>query len=214
LQLTILTPILDKIANKNNKIINILIISISPIYLIIIDIIRIVLLKDISHVGEIFPAWLSFYYIGILYRNNSIRELNNKKSVIYNVISLITLIIFIFCIDIFLYYKVGMSYNYVTSQIKLISFIYSIFMIYLIMKIRHINIKTNNILVELGNYSYGIYYVHTGVIMVLNKILSYLSINYYCELLIKIVLVITISYFGIKIFKRMTKGKVDKVFGI
>ena len=95
----------------------------------------------------------------------------------------------------------GMTEGFASSQIKISSFIYTFAIINLLFVVKPYikNIKITW-LKNIGNISYGIYYVHTLWISVTNKLLSYLTIlNDFLPLfqLIQVVSTIILSYLSI-----------------
>jgi peptidoglycan/LPS O-acetylase OafA/YrhL len=111
------------------------------------------------------------------------------------------------------------------SQIKMSSIIYSLTIINLIIQIKNkiiikenkssINITTK-LLLELGNYSYGIYFIHCFWILIITKIFKYyiININFIIYSFLELILVVLLSYISIRVVKKIMKNEIaEKVFG-
>lgn len=208
-QLILITPFLVKVVQSKKKIINIIVIFITPVWLILIGFFYIKYNYQIPLRGTIFFGWILYYYIGIYCKINSkqLKIINypNKKVLVLG----IPLIICITILNVYMY-KAGVNYTHITSQLKISNMIYIIYAIMLILCFVN---RTRNIkyLVNLGDLSFGIYFVHTYFIKIYNH---FFDINhYYVYLLIGIIFVTAFSYYSISIFKKITKGRFDKILG-
>lgn len=116
---------------------------------------------------------------------------------------------------LFIYKYDDNYYRYCTSQLSVLNMIYSILIILVVLNIE--KLYRSNILFraleKIGDNSYGIYFVHVACIIVLNKLISSLSINVFVYYFIETILVTLISYYGIKLFKLITKNKFDRFLG-
>ena len=207
LQLILITPLLIKVMDKNSRFINLSIIMLTPIYTCINGLFNYYTKTNFPLYATLFPAWISFYYMGMLYNKQigKIKKINSKF------IFFITSVILIINISVNLIeYWNGMSYSYCTSQIKLSNSIYIICIAFSIIAILNIvNTKKikSNVLSKIGDNSFGIYFMHLILIKLLKKIFE--DIN--CILIVKssIIAVITliICVVLIKIINELTKNK-------
>lgn len=208
IQLIILSPVLVKIINSKNIFKNLSIIIITPIYLIVIAILQYCYKITIPQYMTIFCAWLLYYYIGIIFNvykdKICIKITNLKLFCIW-----ISFIIIVSILNMILLNKRIVDYSYLTSQVRIINLVYIILCILIVFKNQEKN-RCNKILVELGNYSFGIYFVHTYFTHILNKLTDF---NYFLKIIIGVFGVTVVSYYFIKIFKKITKNKFDKILG-
>lgn len=210
-QLIILTPIFTYIYNKNNKILNLCILSITPLYTFINGIFNYYLEKNIPLYATLFFAWISFYYLGILFRNTNLNKFKKRWIIVLTLVILILNI----GINLFEYINLNLSYSYCTSQIKLSNTIYIMVVIFTIFTIynKHNNNLKSNFLTKIGDNSFGIYFIHLFFISIFNKVL----INIDCINIVKSVIITILSIIGsiafIKIFNILTKNKLKKYLG-
>lgn len=209
IQLIILTPILVKIINSKKRYLNIIIIAITPVYLLLLAILNINYNMQLPQYQTIFFAWIIYYYLGIYYKMNKERiEAKLKPIKCLKYVYLPLLIVFSI-INLYMY-KLGVNYSYVTSQVKILNMIYIVLAIILIIKYSKNSNKTNW-LTNLGDLSFGIYFIHTYFITIYNHIFYFN--NYFINLVIGIIFVVLLSYFSIIVFKKLTKNKFDKILG-
>ena len=138
-----------------------------------------------------------------------IRNWINKIKDKYLILSHIMLVITIGIINLISLYN-GVNFNFVTTQLKFTNLIYILSVILVILKFEN-KCKNIKFLVELGNLSFGIYFIHTYFI----KIYKHISILdcYYIDIIIGTIIVALVSYFTIRVFKKITKNKFDKILG-
>lgn len=175
-QLILLTPIILKMMNSNMKY---LLIIITPIYLLIINILLINNYDiQITKAATLFPAWLIFYYLGLKENINKKKERYTKSSLKLTIILLIIILIINIVIKEFAYMH-GVEYSICVTQIDILTMIYSIVTIKLIIKIKKIyNIDSKNkLLIEIGNYSFAIYLSHMLYIKIIKKFLEIANVN-------------------------------------
>lgn len=208
MQYIVMTPILIKILKSNKKFLNNCVILITPIYLIIIDILQIKFDYTLPMRGTIFPAWIIFYYLGLYYKMYK-EKLNMKFNSKLVIILPICIAILNSIINVFMHSK-GISYTYLTSQIKLTNMIYTIFIIFAICKLEN-KVKENEKIVKLGDLSFGIYLVHYYFTL----IYKYLNIfeNNILNTLFGTIIITIISYYSVYIIKKITKDKFIKILG-
>ena len=147
-----------------------------------------------------------YYYIGIYCKinKNNLKVSNYKSKDI--ILAGILLIICIIILNLYMY-KLGINYTHITSQLKITSMIYILYAIIVILNLAN---KTTNVkcLVNLGDLSFGIYFIHTYFIKIYNHVVN--INNYYIQLLLGIIIVTVCSYYSIIIFKKVTKGKLGR----
>lgn len=154
-----------------------------------------------------FPMWIFYYVIGMI--------IGNKKNTIN--LSLKSAII-MYPIGIVLQIMEGQIWNYfnnynmATTQIKLSNFITNIGVIFIISNLVNnefnINKKFYNILITIGDYSFGIYLTHMILVSIINKVSSSII---YIPTTISILL---IEYFGISLCYKLFNNKILKVIGL
>lgn len=178
-ELTLLTPLLMK-AVDNIKI-SVLILSITPVYLLITSAYRYYTRAELSWMGRDFCAWIIFYYFGILVKRFGWKEINKKFLVRLYFVALTISITEGFIVN----YKLGM-FSMAIGQINLTTMIYSMAVISLIMnrcrksranlslqndKTNTLNGKIPQALVYIGDISFGIYFCHTFALRCVSFIL-------------------------------------------
>lgn len=178
-ELTLLTPLLMK-AVDNIKI-SVLILSITPVYLLITSAYRYYTRAELSWMGRDFCAWIIFYYFGMLVKRFGWKEINKKFLVRLYFVALTISITEGFIVN----YKLGML-SMAIGQINLTTMIYSMAVISLIMnrcrksranlslqndKTNTLNGKIPQALVYIGDISFGIYFCHTFALRCVSFIL-------------------------------------------
>lgn len=178
-ELTLLTPLLMR--TVDNKKLSIVILSITPIYLLITSAYRYYTGAEFSWMGRDFCAWVIFYYFGMLIKRYGWKEINDKVLIGLYFVALTVSITEGFIVN----YKLGM-FSMAIGQINLTTMIYSLAVISLIMnqwrkssaKLSLYNDKTNTLngkipqaLVYIGDISFGIYFCHTFVLRCVSFIL-------------------------------------------
>ena len=106
----------------------------------------------------------------------------------------------------------GLSVGFAASQIKISSFLYALAIINLIFFKERMEVGRNfKLLLQLGDNSYGIYYVHMLWIMVTDKILPFFILPNHNFLIVyqfvQLTLTITLSIATIYIVKKLTGPK-------
>lgn len=124
----------------------------------------------------LFPAWFSFYYLGILarIRRNQVDTFIKKVGQPHWLIISCLLGI---CESIFLK-RIGYNTGFYMSQIRLMSYFYSVTVVCYLINKEEYHDKVNG-MVYIGNVSYGISYVHYFMLMIAGKFLS--SFSFYRE---------------------------------
>lgn len=151
-------------------------------------------------------GWFTYYYIGLLLGNKIIKkEYNIKKLIILYLLS-----IFVQMIEGYAWFKLG-EVNCGT-QIKLSSFLTS--SIFILIAYWYLNnkqlIKTNKILIKIGDYSFGIYISHIMIMMILGKIPIYSQIPF-C---LNSIIVLIITMLCVLIVNKICSKKTSKWLGL
>jgi peptidoglycan/LPS O-acetylase OafA/YrhL len=171
MQLVLLTPLLAKIAKQKKLVINFVIMAISPLFILCfyLGVLGGVIYKEMPWYMMFFPVWLSYYYLGILIGNKLyIIKTSSKRLIALIAIGLILQI----AEGIFWLHNTSVKDMYF-SQIRFTSYIQNIPTLLLIA--RYISSKgkrDRNILVKIGDASFGVYLLHPAFIMVCDKILA------------------------------------------
>lgn len=153
-----------------------------------------------------FPAWFCFYYLGLSARVNvnRIPELFRK---IGN-LRFLAGTFFIGCMEAVLLRAIGCSSSFCSSQLRFGSFLYSIVIIAYFYNKSSVNQEgglpfVRTILEKMGDCSYGIFYIHCLVLMIVGKVL--VRFDVYSNWLVfwgsRFVLTAIISWFLIRIMQ-------------
>ena len=126
LQLIAITPLLLKLANKNSKVINLFLLSITPIYTLINGFYNYYFHNNIYLYATLFLAWITFYYLGIIFKQKKIEFYKYRMVII--LCGVILSLVFGIIINIFEYNN-GLKYGYCVSQVKFTNSIYVLFVI-------------------------------------------------------------------------------------
>lgn len=171
MQLVLLTPLLAKIAKRKKPAINIIIMAISPLFILCfyLGVLSGVIYKEMPWYMMFFPVWLSYYYLGLLIGNKlHIIKASSKRLIVLIAIGLILQI----AEGIFWLHNTSVKDMYF-SQIRFTSYIQNIPTLLLIARYISSNGKRNRrILVKIGDASFGIYLLHPAFIMVCDKIIT------------------------------------------
>lgn len=117
-----------------------------------------------------FYAWIIFYELGILYRNVDKHKISKHAATL-----IVISIIFALTMSLFEAKIIFIKYNnleFAASAVKFSSFLYSGCFITGFLYIRQKVSKWSNLLVSLGNYSFGIYLIHMPVLWIVNDFLK------------------------------------------
>jgi peptidoglycan/LPS O-acetylase OafA/YrhL len=113
--------------------------------------------------------------------------------------------------ECYIFLSLGLPESFASSQIKISSFLYSLAILNLHFVIRKYSVlPLHKGLVYMGDYSYGIFYIHIFILMIVYKITFYipyiqnvLPINQLVQLTLSIIL----SVFFINIIKKIFGDK-------
>lgn len=218
-ELTLLTPLLAKAVD--NKKMSVLILSITPIYLLLTTGYRYITGNELSWMGRDFCAWLIFYYFGMLVKRYGWKEISEKVLIGLYFAALTISVTEGFIVN----YKFGM-FSMAIGQINLTTMIYSLVVISLIMnrwrkssanlssqnsKANTLKRKILQVLVYIGNNSFGIYFCHMFVLRCVSFVLRRVGIMDISQLpviqIIQFSLTLVGSLIGIYIVQRLDKNR-------
>lgn len=179
IQLILITPMLIKYIQKQRWGERLLW-ALTPIYLMYLYGFNIAAGKEPLLYSTLFPAWFIFYYLGLQLklRSDKIENLAQSIGKPWVVILMLALSI----VEGFGIFRLGLSIEFACSQIKVSSFLFSFsFALYLCnLNKGYTQTKTNSIRKVMkfaGDYSYGVFYIHCIIILILNKVISYTPIQ-------------------------------------
>ena len=152
LEFTLITPIIIKLINKNKTIVDVLLILITPIFLIL-NLIYNLLYNQLIPFYQYLPmSWFIYYYLGLVFKIRKNLFIKNFRIDI-KVLILINLInIIINLIE----YKF-LNYDFCISQIKLTNMGYTILLIYFIISKLNYDKERQSLISLIGDNSFGIY---------------------------------------------------------
>lgn len=206
LQYYLLLPLLQKINNIKGLTFSIVI---NILYFFALYIYRINLNQDIPNLyyALIFPAWLFFYQYGLYSGKYGLP----KKSVIW--IWFLILSIILILIESMIWFKEKHLVSFAISQLRVSSFIYSFFLINILVSYKFFKIK---FLSKIGLVSFGIYLTHMFLLVYLVLPLTTKKLIYDIQPVYQILilfLIILINYFAIYIFKKILPKKISHLLG-
>lgn len=175
-QLVILTPLFLHLLEK--KVWRIILYSITPVHLTIIYIFNIQVSPDIGPYGELFSAWLFFYLLGLDARAGRLETLIEHVKLWHVIIALVVAIAEAFLL---LHLTFGEP---VFNQIRFCNFFFvTVFDLWLLKISRSLDRDSLTGLwwyrlgVKLGDASYGIYFCHMAVLLIMEKILQMFNLS-------------------------------------
>lgn len=204
IQLILITPLILKYYNYCSF--RYILYSISIAYLIVYRILWIKFDFIIPLHEYYFVGWIIYYLEGIKYREllDNGKDLNEKNIVIKSIF--LYLVVYVYNLVIY----VNNGFEYALSQMNILNLIFSIQCFKLIFKFIKSKKMENNVLKNIGDESFGIYFIH---ILILRIVSLVLKSNEIYIILIRAVITIFTSYIVIKYFKRITKNKFDNILG-
>lgn len=167
LQLTVLTPWLVKLKNRR------WLYAITPIYLVALYIYNIITGEMPRLYETFFSAWFLFYILGMDCRNGKWDNVISKMKKCY-----IPILLCISLVEAAALLKAGCAIGFASSQIKISSLIYTAAIAMLLMKgkdRKQDSWMIKSILASIGDCSYGIFYVHMLVLLLIRKAVSVLG---------------------------------------
>lgn len=198
MQLTIITPWLVKVIKEDKKIKSILWI-ITPVYFVYLYMWNFIKGSSPRLYETLFPAWFGFYYLGIQVRCGLKFKYNGYIVIVAWLMS---------CVEALILRKFGGSIGFCTSQITMGSFLYSGAMLGWILKRAEEGVNSNKLLAKVGDCSYGIFYIHMAILMVVGKFIN--CDNWYSYWILRFVVTSVIS-FGIVYISQILLKKYNKL---
>jgi len=214
LQLTILTPLLTRC--MRNTYLNLVCLLITPVYLIWLYLYCFVYHQQFPLYLTLFPAWLIFYYLGMkLQRYPVPARPDSPGRDLFNAGWLAAGALLLSCIECYYLLAAGQCTFFAVSQVKISSFLYAAAVIHYFFVIRRYNPWAPPLLVKIGNYSFGIFFIHPFFLIVIDKILSWFPV--FCECLIGTHLIqlagaLLLSYYAVVIARRILGEKVARLW--
>lgn len=204
LQLTMLSPFLIRKINNNNK----RLFVVTPIYLVIMYLYSVIFGKQMPFYHMLFPAWFGFYYLGLWIKINGYKP-RVRKNIVKSVLICFTGLIFSI-LEGYVLLSIGFSVGFASSQIKITSFFYALALINFLESIKpYFDNKGMKLLKQIGDNSYGIYYVHMFWITISSKLLlgSVVLVENLPAFQLVQVVVVVFSSFSIFIVKKIIGKK-------
>lgn len=203
IQLFLITPYLISFINRNNnnkkKYYPILI---TLLYNILLEIISLVCKIEIPFYQYVFTAWISYYYLGLIIKDINMENDKNTK-INYLIFATLTLSL----IERIILYFVFEKYGLATSQLSIMN--YFVCMEILILFYKKCNNKNklseNNLLVKIGNYSFGIYLSHFLFLTIIKTFIMKITTNYYISIVLIFILTSFVSYLFCNIYYERIK---------
>ena len=222
-ELTLITPLLMKALDKRKW--SVIILTITPIYLILSCGYRYVTGAELAWMGRDFCSWIIFYYTGMLIKHYG---WSMKKQNALLTAYILTLLVSI-TEGMIVNFKLGM-FSMAIGQINVITMLYSLTVIALIMNCwaerqeksvqkyvgaesgyLGLKYRIRDALVYIGNISFGIYFCHTFVLRCVNFVLKRIGIMDVFPLpliqLTQFSLILIGSVAGIYIFHRIDEKR-------
>lgn len=194
MQLTVITPWLVKIVQQNGIISRILWL-VTPVYLGYLYTWNYIVGASPRLYETLFFAWFGFYYLGIQIRCGWKLKCNG-----YAVASTLLLS----GVEAVGLRAAGLDIGFYTSQITVGSFLYSVAVIGCFLKKSEISRRSYRLLSKIGDCSYGIFYIHMAVLMIVDRIIK--CENWYAYWILRFVLTASVSYIIVYIGQMILKN--------
>lgn len=211
LQLTIITPFLIRRIEKGRGAKYLFLVT--PLYLLILYLYFLIYKQQLPFYQIPFPAWFNFYYLGLWIKIKGYKPIFKRNNILNSIILCVAGLIFSI-IESYLLLSLGSTGGFASSQIKVSSFLYVFAIINLLIIIKpymeNLKIKW---LENIGDSSYGIYYIHMFWIIVSTKILSlipYIDGILPIYQLLQLIFVIFLSYISIQFTKKTIGDKISR----
>lgn len=170
MQLALLTPLLIKIARQKKWFLHTPILLIQPLFLACFysGVINGTIAQETPWYIMFFPAWLSYYYLGILIGN----DLLKIKTKNFTLVALVIIGVVLQIAEGFFWFNNTSVKDMYYSQIRITALLENIPLLLLITRyIRSKGEKVNKLLCKIGDASFGIYLLHPAFIMVCDKLI-------------------------------------------
>lgn len=194
IQLTVLTPWLVKII-KQNGIISRILWGVTPVYLVYLYAWNYIVGVSPRLYETLFPAWFGFYYLGIQVHCGW-KLKGNEYAVAATLL--------LSCVEAVGLRASGLDIGFYTSQITAGSFLYSVAMIGWFLKKSENSRRGCRLLSKIGDCSYGIFYIHMAVLMLVGRIIK--CENGCAYWILRFVLTVVISYIIVHIGQMVLKN--------
>lgn len=194
MQLTMMTPWLVKTVKQNGVISRILWL-VTPLYLMYLYAWNYIVGISPRLYETLFPAWFVFYYLGIHVRCGWKLKCNGYAAAGALALS---------CVEAVGLRAVGFDIGFYTSQITVGSFLYSVTIIGWLLKKNENNRSGCHLLSKIGDCSYGIFYIHMAVLMIVGRIIE--CENWYAYWTLRFVLTSFISYIVVHLAQMTLKN--------
>lgn len=193
-QLTVITPWLVKTVKQNGVISRILWL-VTPLYLMYLYAWNYIVGVSPRLYETLFPAWFGFYYLGIHVRCGWKLKCNGYAAAGALALS---------CVEAVGLRAVGFDIGFYTSQITVGSFLYAVTIIGWLLKKNENNRSGCRLLSKIGDCSYGIFYIHMAVLMIVGRIMQ--CENWYAYWALRFVLTSFISYIVVHLAQMTLKN--------
>lgn len=193
-QLTVITPWLVKII-KQNGIISRILWVVTPVYLVYLYAWNYIVGASPRLYETLFPAWFGFYYLGIQVRCGWKLKGNGY---------VVAAALLLSCVEAVGLRAAGLDIGFYVSQITAGSFLYSVAMIGCFLKKSENSCRECYLLTKIGDCSYGIFYFHMAVLMIVGRIIK--CENWYAYWVLRFVLTSFISYIVVRLAQVVLKN--------
>jgi peptidoglycan/LPS O-acetylase OafA/YrhL len=217
IQLTILTPVIHYIIAKRNNFIHYVFVLATPLYLLLIYYFTFTYKKLPPFYFCIFPAWFSYYYLGIYIKSNETIKQKIKTLLPVTIVALFLIALLFSCFESFIIFDWTKIQGFANSQIRFGTFFYSLVFIVLIFVLKPEKNTKSSLFSRIGDYSFGIYLIHGFVLAGLNYCLSFIRFPDYLFILwqsINVAFTISVSYYIICLLDRFLPDKAIKLIGL
>lgn len=209
IQLVLVTPLLAKIAKQKSKILDMIVFLIQPLFIacLYLGILGENILKITPWYAIVFPAWLSYYYLGLIVGNRA-RKIR--------ISSILTLVAFVLCgvlqaIEGFIWKKNNAITDIYYSQVRMTALIQNIPGLLLLAKMAMSKKKiAMSLLEKIGDASFGIYLLHPAVIMACDKIFARTEATF----VITFVVALAGSFAAVLVLNKIVPRKALKYTGL
>lgn len=213
IELTLLTPLLWRATN--NRVVSIALLSVTPLYLIVVTLIQYAEGIPLSWKGKDFAAWITFYYLGMLVSQSGIKCWMS----LIKAVGLVAISFVMSLMESVAVYGQFHNESLAISQIKLSSFIFALSVVNLFWLLHDkVKVKASNWIVGIGNVSFGIYFMHPFVIRCENYFIDQFGVSALIPLpvfhALQTALTVYICCCLIKIIKLVDKkGRISWIIG-
>lgn len=193
-QLTVITPWLVKIV-KQNGIGSKILWLVMPVYLVYLYTWNYIVGASPRLYETLFPAWFGFYYLGIQVHCGWKLKGNGYA---------VAATLLLSCVEAVGLRAAEFDIGFYTSQITVGSFLYSVAMIGWFLKKNENSCRGCRLLSKIGDCSYGIFYIHMVVLMIVGRFIK--CENWYAYWIFRFVLTASISCIIVHIGQKVLKN--------